>query len=126
MARLSVALAATGAEGAVVSERVIANAAEAAAAGMNGSPTILVDGVDLFAVEPAEPSVSCRLYPSQDGFEGAPTVDALIAALTKAGSSPACVISEASGGDLPIGPGVSATGHQLGMDGFARMGGDHH
>jgi hypothetical protein len=82
MARLRVALAATGTEGAVVSERVIANQAQAAAAGLNGSPTILVDGVDLFAVEPAKPSVSCRLYPSQTGRDGAPIVDALIDALT--------------------------------------------
>jgi alkylmercury lyase len=121
MARLRVALAATRTEGAVVSECVIANEAEAAAAGMNGSPTILVDGVDLFAVELAEPSVSCRLYPSKDGVEGAPTVDALVDALTKCGSSPACVISEVSCGDPPAGPGMSATGRQLGVDGFVAL-----
>jgi Alkylmercury lyase len=85
MARLRVALATTRTEGAVVSERVIANEAQAAAAGMNGSPTILVDGVDLFAVEQAEPSLSCRLYPSQAGVDGAPAVDALIDALTNPG-----------------------------------------
>ena len=121
MARLRVALAATRTEGAVVSERVIANEAQAAAAGMNGSPTILVDGVDLFPVEPAEPSVSCRLYPSQDGVEAAPTVDALIDALTNRGSSPASVINDVSSGDLPAGPGVSATGRQLGVDGFVAL-----
>jgi hypothetical protein len=90
VARLRTALAATRTEAAVVSERVIANQAQAVAAGMNGSPTILVDGVDLFAVEPAEPSVSCRLFPSQAGHEGAPTVDALIDALTNRDDMDTC------------------------------------
>jgi Alkylmercury lyase len=121
MARLRVALAATGTEGAVVSERVIANEAEAAAEGMNGSPTILVNGVDLFAGEPGEPSVSCRLYPSQVGLEGAPTVDGLIDALTNWGLRPANVVTEGSCGDLPAGPGVSTTGHRLAVDGFMAL-----
>jgi hypothetical protein len=121
MARLRVALAATRTEGAVVSERVIANEAQAAAAGMNGSPTILLDGVDLFAVEPAEPSVSCRLYPSQAGTEGAPTVDALIDALTNRGFRLANVISHISCGDLPAGPGLSTSARRLRVDGFVAL-----
>jgi hypothetical protein len=121
MARLRVALSATSTEGAVVSERVIATEAQAAAAGMNGSPTILVDGVDLFGVEVAEPSVSCRLYPSQAGIEGAPTVDALIEALTNRGLGPASMINDATCGDLPAGPGVSATGRQLCVAGFVAL-----
>lgn len=121
LARLRVALAATRTEGAVVSERVIANEAQAAAAGMNGSPTILVDGVDLFAVESAEPSVSCRLYPAKAGVAGAPTVDALIDALTNCGMRPADVISDVSCGDLPAGPGLSATGRQLCVEGFVAL-----
>jgi hypothetical protein len=120
MARLRVALAATGTEGAVVSERVIANQAQAAAAGLNGSPTILVDGVDLFAVEPAKPSVSCRLYPSQTGRDGAPTVDALIDALTNCEVRPANMINETSG-DLPAGPRVPASGRHLRVDGFVAL-----
>jgi predicted DsbA family dithiol-disulfide isomerase len=84
VARSRVAVTVARPEGAVVSERVIQNQAEAAAAGMNGSPTILIDGVDRFAARPAEPSVSCRLYQSEAGIEGAPTVDALVDALTNA------------------------------------------
>jgi hypothetical protein len=80
VARLRAALAAAGTV-AVVNVRVIADAADAAAAGMHGSPTILVDGCDLFTVE-SEPSLSCRLYPSLAGVEGAPGLDALIDALT--------------------------------------------
>ncbi|MCX4965819.1 hypothetical protein OHA98_13415 [Streptomyces sp. NBC_00654] len=36
--------------------------AQAAERGMNGSPTVLLDGVDPFAPAGAVPSVSCRLY----------------------------------------------------------------
>jgi hypothetical protein len=88
---------------------------------MIGSPTILVDGADLFAVEPAEPSVSCRLYPSKEGVDGVPTVDALIDALTSRGLRPANLINHASCGDLSAGPEVSATGHQLSVDGFVAL-----
>jgi predicted DsbA family dithiol-disulfide isomerase len=88
VARLRVAVTVARTEGAVVSERVIADQAQAAAAGMNGSPTILIDGVDRFAARPAEPSVSCRLYPSHAGIEGAPSVDALVDALTSRDRGP--------------------------------------
>jgi len=87
VARLRVALAALGTV-AVVNERVIASAADAAAAGMHGSPTVLIDGRDLFTVQSVEPSWSCRLYPRPAGMDGAPGLDALIAALAgRAGSS---------------------------------------
>ncbi|MFD4373833.1 organomercurial lyase [Streptomyces sp. NPDC058486] len=57
--------------------------AQAAAYGMSGSPTILLDGVDPFAPEGAEPSVSCRLYRdgSDGSVSGAPSVTALREAL---------------------------------------------
>ncbi len=41
--------------------------AEAARWGMTGSPTVLVDGVDPFAVPGAPDSVSCRLYRDEEG-----------------------------------------------------------
>ena len=50
--------------------------------GMRGSPTILIDGRDPFAVERAEASLSCRLYRSGHGDAGMPTVAQLIEALT--------------------------------------------
>jgi hypothetical protein len=88
VARLRVAVTVTRTDGAVVSERVIENEQQAAAAGMNGSPTILIDGVDRFAAEPAEPSLSCRLYPTEAGIAGTPTVDALVDALTNPDRGP--------------------------------------
>ncbi|HET9144431.1 hypothetical protein [Actinophytocola sp.] len=61
-----------------VAVRVIADVDEAAAAGMAGSPTLLVDGVDPFAEPGCVPSVSCRLYRDVDGHvSGAPSMTAL-------------------------------------------------
>ncbi|QHE72981.1 hypothetical protein [Rhodococcus sp. WAY2] len=60
-----------------ISHRVIDDPAVATDAGMTGSPTLLVDGVDPFAEPGSVPSVSCRLYPSG----GAPSVVALRQAL---------------------------------------------
>ncbi|MFF7129822.1 thioredoxin family protein [Streptomyces sp. NPDC008240] len=43
--------------------------------GMTGSPTVLIDGVDPFAVPGAPASLSCRLYRGPDGrIDGAPSL----------------------------------------------------
>ncbi|MFI6683202.1 organomercurial lyase [Streptomyces sp. NPDC050485] len=66
----------------------VADEREAARWGMTGSPTVLLDGVDPFAVPGAPPSVSCRLYRSRDGLvEGSPTVDDLRQAMQAVGAS---------------------------------------
>jgi hypothetical protein len=58
--------------------RVITDAEEAVAAGMTGSPTLLVDSIDPFAEPGREPSMSCRLYRDAEGrASGAPSVAAL-------------------------------------------------
>ncbi|MFD4322429.1 organomercurial lyase [Streptomyces sp. NPDC058548] len=63
--------------------------AQAAEYGMNGSPTILLDGVDPFAPDGAEPSVSCRLYREDGGgVSGAPSVAALREALDEGARRP--------------------------------------
>lgn len=83
-ARLAAALA--GHPDTVVRRRVVADEREAAQAGMHGSPTLLIDGVDRFAAPGQEPSLSCRLYPDAAGrLAGAPTVQALREALAAAG-----------------------------------------
>ncbi len=67
-----------------VREREITDEAEAVELGMGGSPTILVLGADVSRPAGDAPgSVSCRLYRSDAGVEGAPTVDDLVAALTR-------------------------------------------
>jgi hypothetical protein len=71
-------LALAGHPGAVVHRREIADELDAAAAGMHGSPTLLVDGVDPFAAPGQPPSLSCRLYRDAAGRAGpAPSVEAL-------------------------------------------------
>ena len=56
---------------------------DAERAGMRGSPTILVDGVDLFAEPGTEMSWACRLYRDPHGTAaGVPSVDQLTQALT--------------------------------------------
>jgi hypothetical protein len=60
----------------------VADQEQAVRLGMTGSPTVLVDGVDPFAVPGATASVSCRLYRGPDGHaEGAPSVEDLRRAL---------------------------------------------
>jgi len=59
--------------------------ADASRWGMTGSPTVLLDGVDPFAVDGAVPSVSCRIYRSGGRTDGAPSVAELRQALTDAG-----------------------------------------
>jgi hypothetical protein len=83
--RVRDALAAAEQVGAVVAERVVATVEEAAAAGMRGSPTILIDGRDPFLSGTDEPSLSCRLYRSAAGVEGAPAITALVEALSVSG-----------------------------------------
>ena len=82
--RLAAALA--GRAGAVVRRREVADERQAAEAGMHGSPTLLIDGVDPFAGPDQAPSLSCRLYRDEAGRAGgAPSVQALRQALAAAG-----------------------------------------
>jgi hypothetical protein len=69
---------------AVLVRRVIANADEAARCGMRGSPTVLVNGYDPFAVPGTVPALACRIYRGEGGrLEGAPAVEALRRALER-------------------------------------------
>lgn len=65
-------------------EREVLDDAEAIELGMRGSPTVLLAGVDISGSADAGPaSVSCRLYRSDTGVEGAPTVAELVAAFSR-------------------------------------------
>jgi hypothetical protein len=69
----------------VVHRREIADESEAAQAGMHGSPTLLIDGMDPFAAPGQPPSLSCRLYRNAAGRpERAPSLEALRRALEHA------------------------------------------
>ena len=45
--------------------------------GFRGSPTLLVEGVDLFPKHPGATGLTCRLYPTERGLEGAPSLTQL-------------------------------------------------
>ena len=81
--RLAAAL--SGRPGVIVRRREVADQHEAEQAGMYGSPTLLINGVDPFATPGLAPGLSCRLYRDAAGRPaGAPTVEALRRALDPA------------------------------------------
>jgi hypothetical protein len=90
-ARLDEAL--TGRADVAVEQVDVADQDVAAALGMTGSPTLLADGTDPFAVPGASASMSCRLYVDETGaVSGAPSVAQLRAVL--AGHRPATAARE--------------------------------
>jgi hypothetical protein len=65
-----------------VDRRAVGDEAEAKALGMRGSPTILIDGIDVTTGE-ASGSLSCRLYRTGGRIDGAPSLDELVVALSR-------------------------------------------
>lgn len=47
---------------------------EAERVGFRGSPSVLVDGTDVFALDDAPGGLSCRIYQTPDGMAGSPTL----------------------------------------------------
>ena len=68
-----------------VTRHLVDTLEEAERVGFHGSPSILVDGVDVFAEPDAGVGLSCRVYHTPDGLAGAPTIEQLRAALTDVG-----------------------------------------
>jgi hypothetical protein len=85
--RLADALA--GRPDVTVQRRVAETAEQAGQYGMHGSPTVLIDGRDPFAVPGDSTSLSCRLYQDEQGrVQGAPSTGQLRATLAEAGCCP--------------------------------------
>lgn len=59
----------------------VETAKEAERLSFRGSPTILIDDIDPFADAGAPTGLSCRVYRTEEGLEGSPSVDQLVAAL---------------------------------------------
>jgi hypothetical protein len=97
--RLQAALPRTG-HGDVRVELVqVRSPAEALAARSAGSPTLLVDGRDLFPGAAPTSQLACRVYPTPQGLSGSPSLEALVAALC----GPAPADPEEPSADRPSG-----------------------
>lgn len=76
VARLHQALGNCGRDDLEVNVTVVESDEEGRSAGLHGSPTFLVDGRDPFPVGEGT-SWACRLYPTDRGLEGCPSVTQL-------------------------------------------------
>jgi len=79
--RLRATLTSLGAGDAVIALKAVETHEEALRLDFRGSPTILLDGQDPFADQDAPVGLACRLYATEGGLQGAPTIDQLRAAL---------------------------------------------
>lgn len=113
----------------IVTREVTADA-EAAALGMAGSPTLLIDGIDPFASTDQCAGISCRLYRDPEGrIVPAPSVDQLRAALAQAkqtgperlAAAPGEVLSAWRHRAVPLDPAEKAV-HQEILRAFAATG----
>lgn len=82
LARLHQALTDIGRDDLEVSVSVVESDEEGRQAGLRGSPTFLVDGNDPFPVGEGT-SRACRLYPTDQGLEGSPSVTQLVEVLAR-------------------------------------------
>ena len=76
-ARLREALDLTGHADVSVIHELVETPEDAERLGFIGSPTVLVDGSDPFAVPGSPVGLACRLYVTPGGLAGSPTVDQL-------------------------------------------------
>lgn len=82
-ARLKEALVGMGADPDAVAYEQVTTAEQADAAGLAGSPTILVNGTDPFANPGIPTGLACRVYLTDSGVQPAPAVEQMQAALTR-------------------------------------------
>lgn len=65
----------------VVKRQSVDTVEEAERVGFHGSPSILINGVDVFADASAPVGLACRRYMTEEGPAGAPTLGQVRAAL---------------------------------------------
>ena len=80
--RLQEALTLSGRDDVRVQHRLVTTAEQAEAAGFRGSPTVLVNGQDPFADPDAPAGLSCRVFRTEAGLTGAPSVEQLLTVLS--------------------------------------------
>lgn len=81
--RLRRALDATRRSSTTIRVRRITTADEAASLPFAGSPTIMVNGADLFPGADPASELACRVYITETGLAGAPTETTLVAQLSQ-------------------------------------------
>ncbi len=110
---------------AFIRETEVSSAEEAARAGMHGSPTILIDGTDPFGADDSPASMSCRLYRSDEGIGGAPTVAQLVDVLLTMTHHDQTTTCDDTGCCVPDGSllqgGSQDLAHALAVAGFAAL-----
>jgi hypothetical protein len=107
-----------------VTIREIGTEADAIAAGMAGSPTLLIDGIDPFGqVTRRDLALSCRLYRDEEGrIVSGPSVEQLRAAIAAATlGTPGAVLSAWRTREVPLDP-IEKAAHQAILRGFALTG----
>lgn len=83
--RLREALDATGFGETTITYRLLGTSADAAQVPFAGSPTITVDGQDLFPSGGRTVDLACRVYLTPTGLAGVPTTEQLIEAIDARG-----------------------------------------
>jgi hypothetical protein len=66
-----------------VNRHLVDTPEEAERTQFRGSPSIIVDGIDVFADADDPVGLSCRMFPTPDGMAGSPTLDQLREKLTR-------------------------------------------
>jgi hypothetical protein len=81
--RLRAALRAAGETDTPVARLAVRSPEEASRIGFRGSPTVIVDGRDLFAEGGPLVGLACRVYETPEGPQGSPTVAQLLEAIRR-------------------------------------------
>lgn len=80
--RLTEALTILGRSDVVVERRAVETTEQAEALGFLGSPSIRVDGSDLFATGQEQVGLACRVYATSAGLSGSPDTAQLVEVLS--------------------------------------------
>ncbi|QDG87079.1 thioredoxin family protein [Pseudarthrobacter sp. NIBRBAC000502770] len=83
--RLEAALTALGRTDVEVHMRLLESASDIEGTGFAGSPTITVNGTDIFPNGASSNDLACRIYMTPNGYAGLPTLEQLTKALRNSG-----------------------------------------
>lgn len=71
-----------------VERELVHSSDQAVERGFHGSPTVLFNGVDPFAEPDAPPALACRIYQTETGPAGSPSIEQLRRAIARAEEGP--------------------------------------